>query len=372
MTTTNNQNNQKKKKKQWVIAALALLLLLIVGIILYFLFHKEPVLPPELTPPPVPAQIKKGHRKPPDTVLVVAPLRDTVVKKKPPVKAVKRKPDTIPVPRDTLPHDTVASIPVPVYVRCQDDTVPPYVYPNPSGGLHYGTIFVRFVVSEPCSIEWRFGGEKIWHSWANDSIEINHSIVLSYRAKDTCGNTMPLHTERYEISSPLKKKYCPADMEYVKVEKAQFCIDRYEWPNRLKTRPQSNISVYQAMDSCFTIGKRLCTTDEWSLACGGVYNWKYPYGDTYESHACVTKDTASQESGAKPECRGYFNVYDMSGNLSEWTDTRSKVNSYFYNVMGGFWESGPQSSCFEPRYSYYPQNKHNPVGFRCCRDINKE
>ncbi|HAJ79773.1 MAG TPA: hypothetical protein DCO75_08365, partial [Fibrobacteres bacterium] len=70
--------------------------------------------------------------------------------------------------------------------------------------------------------------------------------------------------------------------------------------------------------------------------------------------------------GKKPECRGYFGVFDMSGNLAEWTGTKSGKNSRFYNVMGGFWESGPQSGCFDARYSYFPQNRHNPVGFRCC------
>jgi formylglycine-generating enzyme required for sulfatase activity len=58
----------------------------------------------------------------------------------------------------------------------------------------------------------------------------------------------------------------------------------------------------------------------------------------------------------------------MAGNLAEWTSTRSSKNDRFYNVMGGFWESGPQSTCFDKRYSYFPQNRHNPVGFRCCSE----
>jgi hypothetical protein len=62
----------------------------------------------------------------------------------------------------------------------------------------------------------------------------------------------------------------------------------------------------------------------------------------------------------------------MSGNLAEWTNTPSARNKQFYNVMGGFWESGRQASCFERRYSYFPQNRHNPVGFRCCADTPKQ
>ena len=115
-------------------------------------------------------------------------------------------------------------------------------------------------------------------------------------------------------------------------------------------RDQADVTylIYHAMDSCFTAGKRLCATDEWKLACAGAYSWKYPYGDSYESKACVTRDTSVHVSGDKPECRGYFGIFDMSGNLAEWTNTKSKKNPEFFNVMGGFWESGPQSSCFQP------------------------
>jgi hypothetical protein len=293
--------------------------------------------------------------------------------KKPPKKIPPAKPDTAHAAvGDTARADTVTQDTTPVFLPCQNDTTKPYVYPDPSGGLHYGTIHVYFKTSKPCTIEWKFGGEKIWHPYQADSVDITRSTLLFFKATDSCGNSTDIRSERYDINPPLQKKYCSQDMEYVKVEGARFCIDRYEWPNKKGTRPCSNVSLYQAEDSCFLVGKRLCTTDEWSLACGGIYTLKYPYSDAYESRACVTKDTSTQPSGSKTECRGYFKVFDMSGNLAEWTSTRSKTNSYFFNVMGGFWSSGPQSSCFEPRYSYYPQNKHNPVGLRCCTDANKE
>jgi formylglycine-generating enzyme required for sulfatase activity len=137
----------------------------------------------------------------------------------------------------------------------------------------------------------------------------------------------------------------------------------------LGRKPKSNISLYQAKDSCVIVGKTLCTTKEWTFACQGGKNRNYPYGNKYEPMACNTRDTTVYKSGSFPECRGYFEVYDMSGNLAEWTDTRSSKNSDFYNVMGGFWKSGSQSSCTKARYSYYPQNYHNPVGFRCCKEL---
>jgi hypothetical protein len=251
---------------------------------------------------------------------------------------------------------------------CAGDTMPPWVYPDPSGGLHRKAIGVTFASTKACSIEWKQDSAGPWRAYAGDTIRIAATATLYFRAHDSCGNSMDEREERYEIRPEETARYCPKDMEYVKVGETVFCIDKYEWPNRKKTVPLSFVSLYNAMDSCVTAGKRLCTTDEWTLACTGPYGWKYPYGNAYEPHACVSHDSTARPSGSKPECRGYFEVYDMAGNRAEWTNTRSNRNPQFFNVKGGFWESGPHSSCFEVHYSYYPQNRHNPVGFRCCKN----
>lgn len=254
---------------------------------------------------------------------------------------------------------------------CESDSVSPWIYPEPSGGLHYGSVNVRLISDESCMIHFRLDKEAEWRLYDNTPILIDKKRVLHFMAKDTCGNEMAPRKETYEIKPPPSRKYCPDDMVFIEIGETRFCIDRYEWPNKGGKRPRSFISIYHARDSCFTVGKRLCSTEEWSLACGGVYGWKYSYGDVYEPNACNTRDTTAYASGSKPECRGYFGVFDMNGNLAEWTDTRSKRNNRFYNVMGGFWDSGSQSDCFSTRYSYFPQNKHNPVGFRCCKSSSE-
>ena len=253
---------------------------------------------------------------------------------------------------------------------CAGDSIAPWVYTDPAGGLHYETISVKLFSTKPCSIEWKTDSVGQWKSYAGEDIRIEKTTSLLLRASDSCGNRMEQREERYELRARDTVRYCPDDMEHVAVGRTSFCIDRYEWPNRKGGIPRTYVSVYQAMDTCASAGKRLCTSDEWTIACTGPYGWKYPYGAKFEIHACVTSDTASRPrpSGEKPECRGYFGVFDMSGNCAEWTSTRSNINAHFFNVMGGFWESGPQSGCFDVRYSYYPQNRHNPVGFRCCKD----
>lgn len=359
-----DERKQKKKKIKYIyLVILVILILLLFLFVLYYLKYmrhdiqpldigeqKPQIISPVDTAPPVKKTEEKKQPK-------------TVVKKQEPVK------DTVvPIVVDTAPAvDTT-----PVITGCAVDTIPPWVFPDPSGGLHYGKIFVQFVSNKPCTIQWKTDKDGPWHTYTGDSIVIEKDVMLYYQAYDSCDNWMNMRSKLYEIRPREHTAFCPDDMVYVAVGQSRFCIDRYEWPNRRDTKPDSYISIYHAMDSCFTAGKRLCTTDEWSLACAGIYSWKYPYGDMYESNACVTRDTSVQPSGKLVECRNYFGIYDMAGNLAEWTDTRAAENKSFYNVMGGFWESGPQSTCFDARYSYFPQNQHNPVGFRCCKDINPD
>jgi hypothetical protein len=255
---------------------------------------------------------------------------------------------------------------------CAGDTAPPWVYPDPSGGLHRHAVRVVFSATKPCVIEWKSDSAAPFAQYSGDTIRIAASTTLYFKAHDSCGNVMDERTEFYEISTEEAAKYCPPDMEFIKAGQTRFCIDHYEWPNRLKAAPRSFVSLYSAVDSCVSAGKRLCTSDEWTLACTGPYGWKYPYGNAYEPRACVSHDTTARPSGSKPECRGYFEVFDMAGNLAEWTNTQSEKNPQFFNVRGGFWESGPHTGCFDVRYSYYPQNRHNPVGFRCCKAASSQ
>lgn len=257
----------------------------------------------------------------------------------------------------------------PTEPECAGLTEELWAYPEPSGGLHRGTITVRFVSNRPCTISWQRKTDTVWNIYADKKITVDSTAAILFKAVDRCGNAMPTREELYVIEPKLKTTLCPDDMELVKIGKMRFCIDRYEWPNRKGAPPLAYVSLYQASDSCFSKKKRLCTSEEWSLACSGPHSWSFPYGQNYEPYACVTSDTAPQASGSKPECRSYFGTFDMSGNLMEWTGTPSRENRQFHDIMGGFWESGPRSGCFAKRYSYFPQNRHNPVGFRCCKDV---
>jgi hypothetical protein len=359
---------------------IALLVLLLLLLLLFFLFrHRE-----------IPA-VSTGSLPVEDTVLTkdtAAPVTDTpavadtVATPVPVVDSPQvpvRRP-SIPVAAMTPPDtadtvDTAVTSPdtvpaaLPVEKGCGGDTTALWVYPDPSGGLHYRSVEVGLYANRTATIHYQFSGDTGWKKYTGAPVAITATTTLFYDAIDSCGNIMERRSEYYEIETSRSGADCRANMEQVRVGTMNFCIDRYEWPNHRGAVPQSYVSLYQAMDSCYSVGKRLCTIEEWSVACAGPYSWKYPYGQKYEPYACVTHDTMVVPSGSRPECRGFFGIFDMSGNLLEWTSTKAVENHSFYYVTGGFWESGPKSACHDKRYSYYPQNRHNPVGFRCCSDI---
>lgn len=170
-----------------------------------------------------------------------------------------------------------------------------------------------------------------------------------------------------------------------------FCIDRFEYPDRLGAYPWIMVNWYDARDACEREGKRLCTEWEWTFACEGSEARPYPYGYERDSGACVidrswreydaealfSRDEErvraeldrlwqGEPSGSRPRCRSPFGVYDMTGNVDEWTssvvpDARPSV------LKGGYWgpvrdRCRPATRAHAEDFEFYQQ------GFRCCSD----
>ncbi len=246
------------------------------------------------------------------------------------------------------------------------DTIPPYVYANPSGGFFNDTVRLELCLDDSGVIyyktDYMFGYAKF-----SEPIIIDKNCRIKFYAVDTAGNQSVVKSENYDIIIG-ETKLCPNDMVAIKTGKDYYCIDRYEWPNKKGKVPQTMISFYAAKDSCISKDKRLCTSDEWYLACSAPNAHNYSYGNVYEKKACNTEGSGAFVSGSFPECRSYYGTMDMSGNVREWTSTPAGDNNEFYRVHGGFWESSTRSSCKDYKYSFYPENKHFSVGFRCCKD----
>jgi len=171
-----------------------------------------------------------------------------------------------------------------------------------------------------------------------------------------------------------------------------FCIDQYEYPNIKGELPYVDVSFEEAESLCMQQGKRLCSYYEWLSACQGSKNYKYPYGLIYDSKKCNThrgliyfeSDRTLAGSGDFSECKSDFGVYDMTGNVWEWSKNEigviEKGLETEKELRGGGWDAG--FSCMDNWMLFKKRNVpetfmdsiseiKNRVGFRCCKSLGK-
>jgi tRNA A-37 threonylcarbamoyl transferase component Bud32 len=147
-------------------------------------------------------------------------------------------------------------------------------------------------------------------------------------------------------------------------------IDRYEYPNIKGARPLTRVDFDAALDLCRRAGKRLCTEEEWELACAGDSGHAYPYGADFDPTACVVRAHAQgpAPAGSRSGCVTDSGVADLSGNVAEWTDSALEGGRPQKIIRGGYWEQpAAQVSCRARDYFLPGQGGARYLGFRCCR-----
>jgi len=156
----------------------------------------------------------------------------------------------------------------------------------------------------------------------------------------------------------------------ITVRVSNFCMDKLEFPNKLGSDPVSDITWNSADSSCRAAGKRLCSEFEWEYACRGKFNYTYPYGNQYKSGACNTESKDVKAVGSFLDCRSDANLYDLSGNVNEWTGSNWDANIRNKVIRGGAYFSGEKDSKCTLRISNRPVTRAKAIGFRCCKSIN--
>lgn len=156
--------------------------------------------------------------------------------------------------------------------------------------------------------------------------------------------------------------------------------------------PQAYIDGVTAARACARSGKRLCSDGEWLRACRGAAGFTYPYGDrrlsgtcndarathpavelfgdradpfAHLDSACINQlPNGLDRTGDNAGCVSADGVYDMMGNLHEWTaDPAGTFRGGYYvdtyrNGEGCLY----RTTRHDAGYSDYS------TGFRCCAD----
>ena len=180
-------------------------------------------------------------------------------------------------------------------------------------------------------------------------------------------------------------------------KRLSFCVDRYEWPNRVGELPRVLTSWLEAKALCEKAGKRLCTEDEFNFACEGPEMLPYATGYVREQAKCnidkpyVQPDQSRQMAtydkcpdnefcrsemkrldqrhaiGAKHSCVSWAGVVDINGNVNEWVEIPGEKHPNRSGLKGGWW--GPVRSRCRPTVTFHKEFDYGyEAGFRCCKD----
>lgn len=174
----------------------------------------------------------------------------------------------------------------------------------------------------------------------------------------------------------------------------RFCIDEFSWPNERGVRPEVMNNFYQAQVKCASVGKRMCTESEWTLACEGPEMKPFPYGWKRDSTKCNgdhmwddpdMKKVAKRDpkelarlwkgvpNGAQPECVSDYGIADLPGNTDDVVSNESWDRGGMYGKFesvhtGGPWYKGTRNQCRPKIYTHDEGFYYYFLSFRCCEE----
>jgi len=151
-------------------------------------------------------------------------------------------------------------------------------------------------------------------------------------------------------------------------------------------QPVVGVSWKQALKYCQWKDQRLPTEAEWEMASRGKRVIRYPWGNqppnksrlNYNEEVNKTTPVGSYENG-----KSDYGVYDLAGNVSEWTADWHLPEYYLYSpkenpqgpekghykvIRGGNWRNDAQDVTMTYRNATVSKMQNKTVGFRCAKD----
>ena len=212
-------------------------------------------------------------------------------------------------------------------------------------------------------------------------------------------NRMPDEGPQYTMDLPAFyiDKYEVTNLQYQKFIEAsgrpapKHFINGHYPPGKVD-HPVVYVSWFDAKAYCAWAGKRLPDDKEWEKAARGTDGRAYPWGDEFDINKVnspvrwgdmnLIGDTTPV--GAFEGGKSIYGLYDMSGNVWEWTSSRyeaypgntRKSENYggnYRTLKGGSWWdcSFYQCGISAPVYNrsfFNPKTKNSSFGFRCAKD----
>jgi formylglycine-generating enzyme required for sulfatase activity len=158
-----------------------------------------------------------------------------------------------------------------------------------------------------------------------------------------------------------------------------YCIDRFELQPPGYSYPITHVNWAEAQNLCHAMDKRLCFEDEWELACEGPEGLPFPYGYVRDGKLCNHDFPEEQlvtspdhfvdrrvARDALPGCKSPFGVFNLVGNVDEWTARRDREPGKRAILRGGWWLIG-RNRCRAATDNHGEHYAGVQTGLRCCK-----
>jgi gamma-glutamyl hercynylcysteine S-oxide synthase len=160
------------------------------------------------------------------------------------------------------------------------------------------------------------------------------------------------------------------------------------YPECWAKKPVTWVSIEDARAYAAWAGKRLPHEWEWQYAAQGTDGRPYPWGTKEDAEAIPKRESGRElrpptDVDAFPKGASPFCVFDMTGNVWQWTDeyrddhTRSAIlrGGSYYRPSGSGWYF-PENTKLDQHGKYLlmapSKDRSAMIGFRCAADIEKE